>query len=351
MAEKYDVAELKAFGARLFTAAGMPEDRAAVVSDMLIDADMMGHDTHGLNLAPQYLGALEAGDMPKDGVPEVLSDRGPSVLWDADYLSGVWLVRHAMDIGIPRARQFGMCGISIRRSGHIACLASFLPKATAEGMFMLLLSSDPAVGGVAPYGATEPVYTPNPIGVAIPTPGDPVFIDISASITTMGMRGRNASEGARMGGKWLVGKDGKATDDPAAFDEGGALLPLGGMDAGHKGFGLGLMVEAMTSGLAGFGRKDGPTTHGASVFVLLIDPEAFGGLDAFTAETGWLGDACRAARVADGAPGVRLPGERALQRMGDASTNGVELFPGIMDRLKEWADKLGVDAPTANQGE
>lgn len=347
MAEKYDVAALKAFGAELFAAAGMPHDRAAVVSDMLVNADLMGHDTHGLNLAPQYLAALEAGEMPKDGEPEILSDRGPSVLWNGNYLSGVWLVRHAMDIGIERARQYGICGVSIRRSGHIACLASFLPLATAEGMFMLLLSSDPAVGGVAPYGATEPIYTPNPIGVGIPTPGDPVFIDISASITTMGMRGRMAADGDRMGGKWLIDAEGNATDDPAAFDEGGALLPLGGLDAGHKGFGLGLMVEAMTSGLAGFGRKDGPTQHGASVMVMLIDPEAFGGLDAFTTETGWLGDACRAARVADGAPGVRLPGERALQRMRNAKANGVELFPGIMTRLEEWADKLGVNAPAA----
>jgi LDH2 family malate/lactate/ureidoglycolate dehydrogenase len=348
MTEKYDVAGLKAFATRLFTAAGMPEDRAATVADMLVDADMMGHDTHGLNLAPQYLSALETGNMPKVGDPEVLSDRGPSVLWDGNYLSGVWLVREAMDIGIERARQFGLCGISIRRSGHIACLASFLPKATEQGMFMLLLSSDPAVGGVAPHGATEPIYTPNPIGVGIPTPDGPVIIDISASITTMGMRGRMAAGGDRMGGKWLIDANGNATDDPAAFDEGGALLPLGGIDSGHKGFGLGLMVEAMTSGLAGFGRKDGPTQHGASVMVLLMDPEAFGGLDAFTAETGWLADACRAARVADGAPAVRLPGERAMQRMRDASANGVELFPGIMSRLEEWAAKLGVNAPAAN---
>ncbi len=70
MAEKYDVAELKAFGARLFTAAGMPEDRAAVVSDMLIDADMMGHDTHGLNLAPQYLGALKPGTCQRTEFPK-----------------------------------------------------------------------------------------------------------------------------------------------------------------------------------------------------------------------------------------------------------------------------------------
>lgn len=347
MGKRYDVSTLKAFGAALFAASGMPADRAEAVSDMLVDADMMGHDTHGLNLAPQYLDALASGEMPATGDPEVVSDRGPSVLWDGGYLSGVWLVRHAMDLAIPRARQYGICGVSIRRSGHIACLASFLPLATREGQFMLLLSSDPANRGVAPFGATEAIYTPNPIGVGIPTDGDPVLIDISASITTMGMTGRAAAEGEKMAGAFLVGPDGRATNDPAVFGKGGALLPLGGVESGHKGFGLGLMVEAMTSGLGGYGRKDGPEQHGASVLVLLIDPEAFGGIDAFTAETGWLGAACRAATVPEGAAGVRLPGERALQRMRAAETSGVELFPGIMPRLIEWADRLGVDAPAA----
>ncbi|WP_417519585.1 Ldh family oxidoreductase [Minwuia sp.] len=345
MAERYDAQALKVFAADLFSRAGMPADRSTVVAEMLVDADLMGHDTHGLNLAPQYLDALQNGEMPATGDPDVLSDRGPAVLWDGHYMSGVWLVHHAMDLAVDRARQYGICGVSIRRSGHIACLASFLPVATDQGMLMLLLSSDPAVGGVAPHGATEPVYTPNPIGVGIPTDGDPVLIDISASITTMGMRGRAAAEGGRLGGKWLIDANGNATDDPAAFDDGGALLPLGGLDSGHKGFGLGLMVEAMTSGLAGFGRKDGPDQHGASVLVLMIDPDAFGGLDAFSAETGWLAAACRAARVPDGAPGVRLPGERALQRKRDAGRDGVALFPDIMPRLKQWAEKLGVDAP------
>ncbi|WP_416896478.1 MAG: Ldh family oxidoreductase [Minwuia sp.] len=347
MAERYDAAGLKRFGADLFAAAGMPQDRAATVSEMLVDADLMGHDTHGLNLAPQYLAALEGGEMPKTGDPEVISDRGPSVLWDGGYLSGVWLVRHAMDLAMDRARQYGLCGVSIRRSGHIACLASFLPVATAAGQMLLLLSSDPANAGVAPHGAVEPIYTPNPMGVGIPTDGDPVLIDISASITTMGLTGRAAANGERMPGKWLVDAEGRETDDPAAFGNGGALLPLGGIESGHKGFGLGIMIEAMTSGLGGFGRKDRPEQHGASVLVLLIDPEAFGGLGAFAAETGFFGAACRAARTAEGAPGVRLPGERALQRKRDGEQNGVALFDGIMPRLIEWAGRLGVEAPRA----
>lgn len=345
MSERYDADQLKRFAAGLFRKAGMPPDRADVVSGLLVEADLMGHDTHGLNLVPQYLKALRSGEMPKSGEPKVLSDTGPAVLWDGNYLSGVWLVSRAMDVGMARAREYGLCAVSIRRSGHIACLASFLPEPARRGFLMLLFSSDPANRGVAPPGATEPVYTPNPIGVGIPTDGDPVLIDISASITTMGLTGRVSNKGRRLPGKWLVGPDGEATDDPAVFGEGGALLPLGGLESGHKGFGLGLMVEALTSGLAGHGRRDAPGQHGASVMALFIDPEAFGGLEAFAAETGFLAEACRAARRPEGAPETRLPGERALKLKREQEAEGVALYPDIMPRLKEWADRLRVPVP------
>ncbi len=342
MSARHDVRRLTRFVASLFEKSGMPADRARTVAGLLIDADMMGHDTHGLNLAPQYLAALAAGEMPATGEPKRLSDTGPVVLWDGHYMSGVWLVDAALDMALPRAREFGMCAVGIRRSGHIACLQSFLGKATDQGFLVLLLSSDPAARGVAPPGATEAVYTPNPIAVGIPTDGDPVLIDISCSITTMGMAGRKQAEAEPLPGAWLVDADGQPTDDPGA---GVALLPLGGTDSGHKGFALGLMVEALTSALGGFGRKDGPTQHGASVTLLLFDPEAFGGQQDFLAETGFLAAACRAAKVPEGTAEVRIPGARGLAARRDATANGLILYPGIMERLEEWAVRLGVETP------
>lgn len=342
MTARHDVRRLTRFVASLFEKSGMPEDRSRTVATLLIDADMMGHDTHGLNLAPQYLAALAAGEMPATGEPKRLSDTGPVVLWDGQYMSGVWLVDAAMDMALGRAREFGLCAVGIRRSGHIACLQSFLTKATDQGFLVLLLSSDPAAKGVAPPGATEAVYTPNPIAVGIPTDADPVLIDISCSITTMGMAGRKKAEAERLPGAWLVDANGAPTDDPAA---GVALLPLGGADSGHKGFALGLMVEAMTSALGGFGRKDGADQHGASVTMLLFDPEAFGGREDFVAETSFLAAACRAANVPAGSAQVRIPGARGLTARREAEANGLALYPGIMERLEEWATRLGVETP------
>lgn len=348
---RYSAQALKDFGEALFRKAGLPQERAAIVAHYLVEADMMGHDTHGLNLAANYLGQIERGQMPAIGEPQVIQDRGPCLTWDGQYLSGVWLTHEAIAEACRRADEFGMGAVTIRRSHHIACLATFLTQATDQGKMVVLLSSDPSVKGVAPFGAVEQCYTPNPIAVGYPVGenggGDPVLIDISASITTLGMSNRKIGAGERLPGKWLIDPQGNPTDDPAVLnqDPPGALLPLGGMDAGHKGMGLALMVEAMTSGLAGFGRADGANQHGASVFVLVLDPDAFGGTDSFLNETGFTAANVRAARVPEGKPPVRLPGDGALARKRAAERDGVPLFPTIMPQLKEWAEKYGLELP------
>jgi L-lactate dehydrogenase len=117
------------------------------------------------------------------------------------------------------------------------------------------------------------------------------------------------------------------------------------MDLGHKGFGLALLVEALTSALAGHGRADGEKRWGASVFLQLIDPGAFGGRECFARETGWLAAACRAAPVKPGDPPVRLPGERGLRLRARQLAEGVALHPETMPALAPWAEKLGVASP------
>ena len=189
--------------------------------------------------------------------------------------------------------------------------------------------------------------TPNPMAVGIPTDGDPVLIDISASITTNGLSGRLNAEGRRLPGAWALDHDGAPTDDPGVIfaDLPGTLLPVGGTDHGHKGYALGLTVEALSQGLSGHGRADSPTGWGASVYVQVIDPEAFGGAGAFTRQTRWLVDRCHAVRPAPGVGRVRLPGERGLALARAARRDGVALYPGIMAGLAARAQAAGVTAP------
>ncbi len=345
----YDHGALVGFAAALFEAARLDAEKAETTARYLVEADMLGHDTHGLAQAPGYLGALVDGTMTREGGPETVRDHGAVLTWDGRRLPGLWLTVKAIDAALDRVGAHGTAIVAIRRSHHIGCLAAFLERATDQGKMLILSCSDPSVSSIAPYGGVEPLYTPDPIAVGIPTAGDPVLIDISASITTNGMTGRLNAQGKKMPGQWAIDADGVPSDDPAVLftDPPGTILPIGGLEYGHKGFGLGLMVEALTQGLSGHGRADPGEGWGANTFVQVIDPAAFGGLEAFTRQTGWLAEAARANRPRPGVERVRLPGERGLSRKRDMLASGVTLYPGIMQALEAWADKLGVSLPEA----
>jgi LDH2 family malate/lactate/ureidoglycolate dehydrogenase len=345
--DAYAADDLIAFAAALFGAAGLDHDKAGIVATILVEGDLLGHTTHGLALAAPYLASLEAGDMTRTGAPAVISDRGGAICWDGRRLPGPWLVASAIDQARARAFEHGIAAVAIRESHHIACLAAYLERATAHGCMILLTCSDPSEGSVAPFGGREALFTPDPIALGIPTDGAPILIDMSASITTNGMTARLRTEGRRFPGEWAMTGAGEPTDDPGVLfaDSPGTLLPTGGRDHGHKGYNLALAIEALSQGLSGHGRADRPTGWGASVYVQIMAPDAFGGAASFVRQTGFITAACRANPPAPGIDAVRLPGERALVLKRHALAEGVRLYPGIMDALASWAEKLGIALP------
>jgi LDH2 family malate/lactate/ureidoglycolate dehydrogenase len=344
---RYRPADLIGYATALFAAAGCDGDKPATIATGLVEADVLGHTTHGLQLAPAYLRDLESGSMTARGEPDVVADRGAAVTWDGRRLPGVWLAAKAVDAAAERATSHGIAAVVVRNSHHIGCLAAFHQRATDRGMMVTIASSDPSVKGVAPFGGRRPVFTPDPIAVGIPTEGDPILIDMSASITTNGMTERLRREGRRYAGMWALDADGLPSDDPNVIfaDPPGTLLPAGGMDHGHKGYMLALLVEALTQGLGGFGRADAPTGWGASFFVQVNDPAAFGGLDAFRRQTGWLAAACRECPPIPGVDAVRLPGQRGLESRRRAMNEGLAIYPGILTALAPHAERLGVTPP------
>lgn len=339
--------DLRQFAFNLLGKAGMADGRATVVADILVEGDLMGHTTHGLQLLGPYLKNIESGDMLLEGEPGVLADNGAARSVDGRYLPGPWLVVSEIEELCERAQRYGTATSVIRRSHHIAALAAYLKPVTDRGLMVLLSCSDPETFTVAPHGGLTPWCSPNPLAAGIPTDGDPILIDISMSTTTNGLSMRLGKQGKRLPGQWVKDADGEPTDDPSVVfaDPPGAIMPLGGIDLGHKGFALALIVEALTAGLAGHGRADGIDHWGATVFIQVLDPRAFGGLAAFAREMSWSADYCRSSKVRPGDPPVRMPGEGALARRAAALAEGVELYPGIMDALQEWAEKLGVLPP------
>jgi LDH2 family malate/lactate/ureidoglycolate dehydrogenase len=338
-------ASLAAFAAALFRAAGMEAEKAESIGRILVLTDMMGRRTHGLAQAGNYLAEVEKGGMATTGQPEVLRDTGATLVWDGGYRPGLWLVEQAMAEGFARLPQHGVFTCAIRRSHHIGCLAALAKAATDRGLFVMLASSGPHSRIVAPFGGRQALFSPNPFAIGFPTQDAPVLVDISASITTVSMTRQKAAAGEMFDHPWLLDAAGRPTRDPNAMErDGGSLMLLGGEEAGHKGFGLALMVEALTQGLAGHGRRDAPGRWGASVYLQLIDPDAFAGRAAFTDQMGFLAEACRANDPIDPARPVRLPGEQASRLIAAAEREGLELPERVAESLRGWAAKLGVAA-------
>ncbi|SAL48542.1 dehydrogenase [Caballeronia sordidicola] len=343
----YSASALAAYAGQLLRAAGLEERHATVVAGVLVEGDLMGHDTHGLALLPGYMAALEAGTMEKTGAPHVVSDRPAALLWDGRRLPGPSLVMQGIETLAPRARDYGNATLVIRRSHHIACLAAYLRHATDAGLVILLTSSDPSVRSVAPFGGTRALFTPNPIALGIPTSSSPIMIDISASVTTNAMTKRLHDQGERFDEPWMLDAAGHATNEPGVLftDPPGTIMPLGGLGAGHKGFGLSVMVEALTGGLAGFGRADPGEGWGATVSITLYDPEAFGGMAAFQRQMDWLADACRANPPRVPGQPVRMPGDRAIARRLAQLADGVHLQDAIHAPLEACGSRYGIPFP------
>lgn len=338
---------LERFASGLFAAAGMEADKAESMARLLVLTDMMGRRTHGLAQCASYLDEIARGTMTTAGGPEVLRDTGATLVWDGRYLPGLWLVERAVALGLQRLPEHGVVAVALRRSHHIGCLAALAKGATDRGCIALLASSGPHSRIVAPFGGKEALFSPNPFAFGFPAGSFPVLVDISASITTVSMTREKAAAGEAFEHPWLLDSEGRPTRDPAVMERAhdrGSLLLLGGQEAGHKGFGLALMVEALTQGLAGHGRRDAPTRWGASVYLHLIDPAAFSGRDAFVDQMAFLAERCHANPPIDPDRPVRLPGEQADRTIARTRAEGVPVSSRTAAALRAHAARLGVDA-------
>jgi len=346
-AATYDYEALRAFAAALGEKVGLPPERARAQSEVLLEADLMGHTTHGLALLPGLLKGIESGAIRAMGEPDVLSDRGSTVFWEAKSLPGTWLLSRAISEASARVATHPVVTFVLRSMSHIGALGAYLRQATDRGLMITIMNSDPSMRTVAPAGAAEGQLAPNPLAFGYPTDRDPVLIDISTSCVANGWVRRWSAEGRRLPGKWLQDSYGNVTDEAAILfgTPPGTMLPLGGLELGHKGFALGLMVDAFTTGLVGAGRAAKLASPGTPVFLQLIDPQAFGGEEAFRQEAGFLAKACRSSRARPGIAGVRMPGDAALARRRTQLEKGIELYPSIMPDLMPWADKLKITPP------
>jgi LDH2 family malate/lactate/ureidoglycolate dehydrogenase len=339
---------LAPFAQALLLRAGLDADKAAAVARLLALTDGLGRRTHGLAMVTTYLAELEKGTMAKTGAPTVVKDTGATAVWDGHYLPGLWLTEHAIEVACARADTFGIAAIAIARSHHIGCLAALVKGAADRGYVALIANSDPSGARVAPYGGTRALFTPNPFAFGYPGAEHPVLIDTCASITTTSMTRRKHARGEQFDHPWLLDAQGTPTTDPAVLEHAtprGSLQLTGGVDHGHKGFGLALMIETLSQALSGHGRADAPTRWGGNVYVQVLRSDFFAGADAFAQQSEFLSNACRENPPIHSDAPVRVPGDAAAQHLAHARREGVAFDADVWEKIAAWAAKLAVPLP------
>ncbi|MCO6389578.1 hypothetical protein GTW25_00850 [Aliihoeflea aestuarii] len=343
----YDHEQVRSFAVECLEALGLEPRIASVVSGRIVDADLAGHDTHGMAQLPRYLREIDQGLTTLSGDIETISRRGGCLMFDGRMMPGHWVVERAIESALDLVPEQGVVSAAVRRSQHIGALQVYLPSITRHGYLGIIWATDSKVRSVAPFGGLDPVLTSEPVAAGLPTRGDPILIDTTTSLTSNGFAGRAKARGERLPWPALLSNTGEVTDDPTVLDTDppGSILPLGGAEHGYKGYALAMLVSALSLGLPGWGRATGEKTQG--FFLQIIDPAAFGGREAFLDETDLMARETRQSRAIDPQRPVRVPGDGALHRRARQMRDGLELSDGIVGALRPWADRLAVSLPVA----
>ncbi len=342
---RYNRNELLNFGTEVLNKAGMRPEQAEITTEILLQSDELGFTTHGVSLIPYYTPELEAGKMQESDSYEVINDTGSTFVWNGNYTPGLWLTKQAVDTAVERARKHGVATGTIFKAHHIGCLSTYIKQVTDQNMICILTTSDPSGQLVAPFGGVDPVLTPNPWAIGYPTNGQPVIIDTVTSICTFSKVREHLNTGEPFPYPMVQDKNGKASTDANVINDGGSILPIGGTEYGHRGYCFSLMVEMLTQGLSGHGRADDVTRWGGNVYIQVIDPQAFAGIEAFKTQMDKLSELCKASRPAEGFKEVMLPGEINLSCVEESKSLGIRVNDETLARLQEVSAQYKVDFP------
>lgn len=331
---------LRKFSVDIFLAAGVPEEEARTVSDCLVEANLTGHDSHGVLRIPSYVSALRRGGLVPGARMEVYNETPTSAKLDGRRGFGQVVMCRGMDLAIAKSAQGPVGLVTVTDCGHTGQLSYYALTAARQGRIGVVLLGGRR-GKVAPYGGIDGRMYVNALSIAAPGGGEPVALDMSISATGFGklLVQRARDEPCPEG--WLIDAQGRPTTDPFVDISGGrgAILPLGGALSGHKGSGLAFMVSLLC-GLAE--RGDNPRSGDVGHLLMAIDVAAFLPLAAFHAMVKDFIRHVKASPPAEGLSEVLVPGERASRTRRGRLERGIPLEETTCKELNALAGELGV---------
>ena len=311
-----------------------------------VDANLAGHDSHGIIQIPTYIDRMQVGHIVPGAPWKIVQESPATTVVDGFWGFGYVVSERAMQVTIDKARTTNVAATTVFRQGHIGRLASYsLMAAQADMIGLITADSGRAAKQVAPFGGREARIGTNPLSIAVPSNLDgPLFLDMATSAVAAGKISLAVSRGESIPLGWIVDRHGKPTTDPEQLKEGGALLPLGGSE-GYKGSGLAVIVEILCGLLTGLGFGQDPTgRHNDGCFMAAFNVEAFRPLAEFKREVTEFAKYLKATAPAEGSSGVFYPGEIEYLREQERRQSGIDVENATWQKLKSLAEGYGLTA-------
>lgn len=345
VAPNLSVAQLTVWTAALLVHVGLASADAQAIATSLIEAEARGVSSHGLILLPVYAERVRTGGIKPNYVVSTIRDGGSTLLLDGDGGPGQAVAHCAITLAVERARQYGLAYVVARNSNHAGMLATYGLTAARSGFVAFVMTnSGPSV---SPWRGRQRKMGNNALCLAFPSTPDPIVFDMATGTVACGKVRIAALHGSEIPGHWILDHEGLPSRNPADFDAGGSMTPLGG----YKGYGLAVMVDLLTGILAGGvaspgvknqrGANDTPT--GATQSFLVIDPNMFGGLEAAVSAAESYADSLRSSPAADPMWPILMPGDPELAAHEHATAHGISFATPLTALLNDLAHSLAFE--------
>ena len=343
----------RALGKQLFMAAGAPELDAVLVTTELVDASLMGLDSHGITRFIHYLDEIRMGRI-KPGAPMTIVKETPATaIVDCGMNFGPVSALKMVDIVCTKAEQCQLALVISRHCHHVSRLGAYVQKIAERGLFGFGTANSSKHGHfVVPWGGRDGRLATNPLAYAAPSAGGhPVVLDMATSMISEGKIRVLMHQGNPVPPGSILDGEGRPTSDPKAFygPPRGTILPLGG-ELGYKGFGLSLLVELLSSTLAGEPVTD-KFTYMNGLALLAINPDAFCGKERFAELVQALSQYVTSSRPAEGSQEVVMPGEYDFRTREKRLREGIGVTDETWRLLIEAADRFGLSIGEYGAGE
>jgi uncharacterized oxidoreductase len=317
-----------------------------LVTDNLIEANLTGHDSHGIGMLPRYANAFLEGGLKPNMHALTRLDAGTLLALDGQAGFGQVIGHETMELGIARAKAQGSCVVALANAHHLCRIGAWAEMAVAQGLVSVHFVNVISRPIVAPWGGRDARFGTNPFAVGIPVPGRaPVILDLATSVVAQGKTRVAHNKGERLAPGQLLDDRGEPTTDPkfGVVEPYGALRTFGE----HKGFGLALVCEllggALAGGLAVHGAADGRQRVLNGMLTILFDPQRLGDAALWSGEMQAFLDWVVASPPQAGTDRVRVAGEPERESRARRLAQGIPVDATTWTELLGAAAKLGRD--------